>query len=307
MKLFETRNVFDRVETTWKKIVTKEWQITILPQVCIYLGWAWLGLICMMLGGYYFTPLIPLFAGMKEVSDVLIIIKPVSLFLLGIIILSFAGGIIQTYTLTVCNDSKVGMSYGEILSIAWERLWWWMAYIGWFILILFGVLVLSITLALSTDMWWIFIFIIPWIFWFKIALWPGQAGYVLKNDGKLMPFLQLVKLSYKRWWRIFGNIILTGIIIGSVYSVVQQLLLWISGINDIIVYGVESFFQLEKPWAPTMDWSGFIGKFTVIDIMQMGLAYTIGMVLYVCQQIFLYAFQYTLWQDIETEVIEEQK
>jgi hypothetical protein len=56
-----------------------------------------------------------------------------------------------------------------------------------------------------------------------------------------------------------------------------------------------------------MDWSGFIGKFTVIDIMQMGLAYTIGMVLYVCQQIFLYAFQYTLWQDIETEVIEEQK
>jgi Mg/Co/Ni transporter MgtE len=62
-----------------------------------------------------------------------------------------------------------------------------------------------------------------------------------------MPFLQLVKLSYKRWWRIFGNIILTGIIIGSVYSVVQQLLLWISGINDIIVYGVESFFQLEKP------------------------------------------------------------
>jgi Mg/Co/Ni transporter MgtE len=61
-----------------------------------------------------------------------------------------------------------------------------------------------------------------------------------------MPFLQLVKLSYKRWWRIFGNILLTGIIIGSVYSVVQQLLLWTSGINDIIVYGVESLSQLEK-------------------------------------------------------------
>lgn len=69
---------------------------------------------------------------------------------------------------------------------------------------------------------------------------------MLKNDGKLMPFLQLVKLSYKRWWRIFGNILLTGIIIGSVYSVVQQLLLWTSGINDIIVYGVESLSQLEK-------------------------------------------------------------
>ena len=61
-----------------------------------------------------------------------------------------------------------------------------------------------------------------------------------------MPFLQLVKLSYKRWWRIFGNILLTGIIIGSVYSVVQQLLLWTSGINDIIAYGVESLSQLEK-------------------------------------------------------------
>ena len=301
MKLFEIRNVFDRVESTWNTLMTKNWKTTILPQFYFSLiGW-WIGLVCMIFWGRVSFSLIPLIPQIHEPIDMLLFTEPLLLFLLWAIVFSVMDGIIETYTLTVFYEYKEGLAYTQIFSQAIKRIWSWMCYIGWLILVISLILSLSLIFALFTHLWWIFIFVIPGVMWFKVALWPGQVGYILTGATWVVPFLHLIRLSRGRWWRIFGNILLIGIIVGSAYSVVQQLLLWVSGINDIIAYFMEYLYTMDTSWNTVIEWWRFLGKFTPVDFIQMAVGYTIGLMLYTCQQIFLYGFQYTVYKDIETE------
>lgn len=298
MNFFDSRNVFDRIETSWNLIFSDKWKITLLPLIAGWIIATWIGIYF-----FYLAFLnIPL-SGAAWIDDPVRISLFLANILMAVTIFITWSGLLQTYTFSACEGVSE-MNWQDLAKLAWKRLWWWMWYYFWFSM------VFAIIIWVSGLCWFLFqdatlawILAIPllcFIIWGWVAISLGKPGYILGNSWKLRPFFGGIYLSRWRWWRVFGNTILVVIIIGSALSTVQQFLFYLSGGFEFsISIGVwlaniqdATISSLENPFANISLW----------EYIRYWLSYTILLILYYGQRIFTYAFQYTVWKETKEEI-----
>ena len=128
-----------------------------------------------------------------------------------------------------------------------------------------------------------------------IALSGGAPGYILENSGGLSSFFTLFTITSGRWWRVLGNILLGGIVVSSVLSLIQQFLIWVTGIQSVL----SRFAGLEKQ--SDIDWTSIFGDLSPIFWMRLFIGGLLLFILSAIQQVFVGMFQYTVWKEITTD------
>ena len=144
MTLFDSRNVLDRVETTWKMIFNQNWKQYLFPLVFWNIIATWIAIIF----------LYPLFRRIYHIDTGLLqnlqshfleysieLIEPLIYVLVSLTLFITIGGILQTYTISWHHNKEEDTSYKDIMLLAWNRLWAWMWYSIWIIL---GILLIGI-------------------------------------------------------------------------------------------------------------------------------------------------------------------
>jgi hypothetical protein len=122
MKLFESRNVLDRIETTWNMFFSSAWQVRLLPQIVFVAVGTTLGMLS-------FAPLFFLFPSimawdtLDNVGQMWILTQVLMILLVPITILTLVSGLTYTYTLTVSHGYEIGKTWQDYARTAWSRLW----------------------------------------------------------------------------------------------------------------------------------------------------------------------------------------
>lgn len=299
MKQFESRNVLDRIETTWNMFFSSAWQVRVLPQIVFAALWTTLGMLS-------FAPLFFLFPSfmtwdtLDSAGQMLLLAKALMILLVPITIFTLVSGMMYTYTLTVSHDYEVGKTWKDYARIAWSRLWWWAWYGLWATLFMLMIFALwTVLYFLSSVIFGFAVVILVCIFfWGIVALYAGAPGYILANSWNPHGFFSLFSLTTLRWWSTFGNMILGSIVVSSMLSLIQQLIYWIMWIGSL---GTQ-LAALE--WKDNIDWTTVFSDLSP----DFGTRFIFGAILLFIlsggQQVFVGMFQYVVWKDITTDVPE---
>ncbi len=305
MKLFESRNVLDRIETTWNMFFSSAWQVRVLPQIIFAAVWTTLGMLS-------FAPLFFLFPDfmswdtLDSAAQMLLIAKMLMILLVPITLFTLVSGMVYTYTLTVSHDYEVGKTWQEYARIAWSRLWWWAWYGLW--VMLFMLMIIGIWIFLyffSPVIFGFAVVILTLMFlWGIVTLYAAGPWYILANSWSPQGFFSLFSLTSNRWWRTCGNMLLGSVVVSSMLSLVQQLIYWIMWISSL---GNE-LAALEG--RENVDWTTVFSDLS----LDLGTRFIFGMILLFIlwgwQQVFVGMFQYVVWKEIITdapEVIEKKE
>lgn len=302
MKLFESRNVLDRIETTWNIFFSSAWQIRVLPQIIFIAIWTTLGILSFA-PLFFFFPDIMTWETIDKTRQILVIIKILMILLVPITLFTLIGGLVYTYTLTVLHDYEVGKTWQQYASIAWSRLWWWLWYGFWvtiFMFVIFGIAVASY--FTTSFIFWLGMIILTLVFfWWIVALYAWAPWYILENSWNPRSFLAIFSLTSWRWWNTFGNMLLGSIVVSSMVSLVQQIVNWIMWIGEL---GTQ-FISLM--WKGNIDWTKILTELS----SDYGTRFIIGLILFFIlsggQQVFIGMFQYIVWKEITTDAPEASK
>lgn len=303
MKLFESRNVLDRIETTWNIFFSSAWQVRVLPQILLVAIWTTLGILSC-------TPLFLLFSDfmnwdrLDNVDQMLLIVKTLTILLLPITIFTLVHGMVYTYTLTISHEYEVGKTWQQYARTAWSRLWWWAWYGLWttaFMLIIYTIWITLYFLSSSLIFGFALIILICIFIWWIVALYALAPGFILENSWGPRSVFSLLSLTSARWWRVCGNIFLGNIVVGSMLSLIQQLISWISWWGMLWLWLGLKLGSIEGQ--ENIDWSILFS-----DMPEIGIWFVIGtIILYIIwgtQRVFINMFQYTLWREIITDSTE---
>lgn len=114
MHLFETRNVFDRIEDTGKIFFSKNWKISLIPPMIVGIASAWMMLILVISGMGMFAPLVGLSDATVSPQYPVMILSTMGLFLLVITIGSLVVAWIQLYVFYSNQHDTEGMTWRDI-------------------------------------------------------------------------------------------------------------------------------------------------------------------------------------------------
>ena len=114
MHLFETRNVFDRIEDAGKIFFSKNWKISLIPPMLVGIASAWMMLILVILGMNIFTPLIGLPDITTSPEYPVMILSAMGLFLLVLMIGSLVVAWIQLYVFYGSQNDTEEMTWRDI-------------------------------------------------------------------------------------------------------------------------------------------------------------------------------------------------
>lgn len=299
MKQFESRNILDRIETTWNMFFSSAWKVRVLPQILLTSIWTTFGILsCFPI--FFLISRVTNWDGIDGTEQLFFIIKILVLSLVPVTIFTLVSGLISTYTLTVSHDYRAEKTWIDYARVAWSRLWWWAWYGLWmtlFILILVGLW--SIFYVFLPEIaGFILFFLVLLFFWWFITLYIWAPWYILENSWNPRGFLLIFFMTTGRWWRAFGNIILGGVVVSSVLSLIQQFIYWIMGIYS---FGAK-LWALEK--SDVIDWSALFSDFSA----EYGMRFIFGLIILFIlswgQKVFIGIFQYIVWKDIQTEAPE---
>ena len=299
MKLFESRNLLDRIETVWNMFFSSEWKVRVLPQIVLMTLWTIVGLIS-------FAPiffLIPGFTAWGTFDDarqLFFIAEVLMVFLLPIIIFTLVGGMTYTYTLSVCHDYLIWRTWQEYARLAWSRLWWWAWYGFWVILMVLLIVAVGIGLYFTSSVLFGFsVLLLVFVYlWLVAVFYAGAPGYILANSWSLKNFFDIFSLTSGRWWNVWGNMILWSIVVSSMVGVLQQLIYWLMGISSFMM-NIENLV-----WDSPIDWDSVFSDISPDSVTRFIFGLAILFVVVTAQKVFITMFQYVVWKDIMTDVPE---
>ncbi len=300
MKLFESRNVLDRIETTWSMFFSSEWKVRVLPQILFTALGTTLGILSFWLL-LFLVPGVMEWNTFSSPDQLFFISKALLILLIPITIFTLTSGITYTYTLSVSHDYEAWKTWQYYLNLALPRLWWWAWYGLWFGLSIIALIGVTTLFYFTTPLIFILsiVLFIPLFFWAIIASYAGSPGYILGGTWGIREFLQIFSVSSGRWWNIFGNMLLWSFVVSSVLSLVQQFVYWIMGIDSFGSKLAGLNQDSLNTWMPLLN-----------DIVSdIGVRFLFGAVLLFIisggQQVFIGMFQYTVWRETQTDADEE--
>jgi hypothetical protein len=190
------------------------------------------------------------------------------------------------------------------MRLAWSRLWAWMWYSIWITLgILFIVIGWILVWSITGGFFWIYAIVsFFWIYWAMVASNTGFPAYIIANSASPSWLISVLNLTKWRWWRVLWNMIVVGIILSSAIWVGQQLLFSLVG-GDIFIGKLVEWFQ--GNWSKELWKSLFQNIFSDIGIFTWAriiFGYTIILMIYYIQNIYIATFNYLVWKEITTEV-----
>lgn len=298
MKQFESRNVLDRIETTWNMFFSSQWQVRVLPQILMMAGWS-LSMLLSLSPLFFLIDDLMGWGNLTYELQLFLIAKVLIVLLIPISIYTIMSGMIYTYTLTISHDFERDKTWQEYLKIAWSRLWWWAWYGLWvtiFIILLLAIW--GVLYFLSPNIFFFsFIIIFALFLWSIIAIYVWAPWYILANTWSPRWLIWIFWLTFGRWWRILGNALLGSMIVSSVLSLFQQFIfsiIWLGSIGDNIVA------------SKSIDFSAIVSQISPDSVTRWFLGLLLISIMTWWKQAFIWMFQYVVWKDITTDKPEEE-
>jgi hypothetical protein len=324
---FESRNVLDRFESTGITLVASESR---LQYLFIFGG----TLIGRWILGLLFLGILPLAAWIVESSGLFLWIITGGVLLIGmLLILGFVMGLSEVALYQAISWERE--QDGErIIKKAWSKIGSWFAYIGWSALILGGGTLLGLGV-------WVSIFarelglissqglaatnltansigmgilitlgLLGGLIWFSTSVTPGKPQYILSGETGLRAYLELRHMSQGRWWRIFGNLLLAGLIVSLALGMITSFIPDNSGLWKVFALIGSSNADAELWGSATSNIIEHTITQTkllkIIDSLDTGIGFwsfltgILGLALSIVATGFLQAFNYVIGKDIVT-------
>ncbi len=226
MSAFDSTNILDRLEKTWKIIFSSHWKTLILPPILITaIGYTILVILFLWGGMLWYTTyqwINPLEYGIEQPLRIISIL----LFLLAILVL---GTYLYAYFVTyifIAADliSRWGTpDFKETHEESFHKIWSWFWYMLWYSIIIIWLIVLFILGYLAIWNTWFLSFpiFLGILIWVSIAYYIGMPQYILTWKKNFHEFIDIYKMTRGRWWVVFGNIIGMWIIVALTINIVQ--------------------------------------------------------------------------------------
>ncbi len=329
MTLFESRNVLDRLEITYKEIFNANWKSNISPfliLLAVNIAWGILSTITL--------PSLLILGSMTMGSsfEKWVIIGVISfIFILGITLFYWITGnlaTISTYLIFEKQEQRVPFRGMEILREAKAYLPSALKFDGYYYSILAGVIFVIFLMLFpfirdhigplsqmeskdyySSTFWEPFIqfaliMILAWGVYFIFALWfstryfPTKPGFVLGKSWTFDRFQEGKLLTQRQFWKILGNMIVLSIVI-SVAS-------WIW--NNFIggsLFGGPTIPTEWLNWANIDEFMKNLPKIlSFISPWQVGWGMIISLIASTLTNLFRNGFSYILWKDLSTSMFQ---
>ena len=222
MTHFDTTNILDRLEKTWKIIFSSSWKTFIIPPILATIIWysiatvSFIGGIAVLWNVYIWG------LWLDTIRTLLVLFFILATVILGI----YTYGYFVTYIYIASDQSKHGIPlvFKEIHEETFLKISSWFWYTLWFSLMLIW---LSILFILGYFVFWNFWYttapiFIGIFFWLSVIYSVGMPGYVLWWKSSFHDFSETHHLTYGRWWRVFGNILGMWIIVAMAVNILQM-------------------------------------------------------------------------------------
>ncbi len=327
MTLFESRNVLDRLETTWKGIFNANWKANISPFLILLLvniAWGVIASIIVPLTLFIWSMGMNSVLGKGIIVTLLLLILIVSIAIFYWITGNLAT--ISTYLIFEKQEQRVSFRAMEILREAKTYLPSALKFDGYYYSILAGVIFVIFLMLFpfireyigpffqmeskdfySSTFWepslqFALVMILAWGAYFIFALWfstryfPTKPGFVLRKSGNYDTFSKGKLLTQGQFWNILGNMIVLSIVI-SVAS-------WIW--NNFIggsLFGGPSIATEWLTWANTDEFMKNLPQIlSFISPWQVGWGMIISLIASTMTNLFRNGFSYVLWKDLSTSI-----
>ncbi len=329
MLVFESRNVLDRLEITYKEIFNANWKSNISPfliLLAVNIAWGILSTITL--------PSLLILGSMTMGSsfEKWVIIGVISfIFILGITLFYWITGnlaTISTYLIFEKQEQRVPFRGMEILREAKAYLPSALKFDGYYYSILAGVIFVIFLMLFpfirdhigplsqmeskdyySSTFWEPFIqfaliMILAWGVYFIFALWfstryfPTKPGFVLGKSWTFDRFQEGKLLTQRQFWKILGNMI--------VLSIVISVISWIW--NNFIggsLFGGSTLPTEWLTWANMDDLMKNLPQLlSFISPWQVGWGMIISLIASTLTNLFRNGFSYILWKDLSTSMFQ---
>jgi hypothetical protein len=221
----------------------------------------------------------------------------------------------------------------DMLQKAWSQIGSWFAYISWSAVIFWGTILVWLVIwggifahelgflgsSLVGSSWadgttisfWVFatLGLICGIIWFSISVTAGKPQYILSGQTGFWAYLELRYLSEGRWWRVYANIMLAGIITSMAVSIFDGVLSQSTGfwrIFELLAEGSGGLLErvnsaaLLDPTVAQTKLSEFLNQLDTGVGFWSFLTTLVSLALSVIVTGFLQTFIYVVGQDIAT-------
>lgn len=298
MNHFDNRNILDRMESTWN-IIIKNWKAILIPPIVIWAGCGLLLLILCFSGFIVFYSDISALISTAHENIYELLLLFLWVFLLVLIFITYVQAYLSTYIYMSVDgrEENTRLWFAEIHTKTLSRIWSWFWYIFWYSLILIVLIFFCWVFAFihfESIYFTAPLFILVFI-WLTVWYTVGMPHYIIEGKSTFRDYIKVYTLTQWRWWRIFGNILWSSIIIGSAIQVWNMIVT--IPFSSLQISLSETFTQASQSIAP-MEY--ILSILTSNQLIYFMVPLIVTILLQNIQKVFQAIFYYTISVDLRT-------